>query len=170
MVNSKLNRKRNRPSGSNRNFLAIPYAMRRIARDPPTVKPTLSRTINILITDTSASGTYNLTYGNLGTRISSQLFAATTTFFRYTVNSVRVWGAAGESAVSITDEFYGIASADTGSYSDRPKVGIAYPPVTRTVHSSASTGTIVTAGTTPDESNLTIMVNVTVWTVTQLDF
>jgi hypothetical protein len=131
----------------------------------------MKRDISLVLTDTSAAGTFSITFERIATLIQKQLFAGTTTFARYVITSVKVWGAPGDgTAIHLTDELYGIGCVDSGSYSARPKVGIDYPPTTRPVKSTSSTGTQSVIGTAVDASNITAHIAVTVWTIPGFDF
>jgi hypothetical protein len=140
--------------------------IKRFPADPPTMNASLKKTMNVIYTATSAAGTLTLTYGTLASNVSTQCFGNTTAFFRYFINSIRAWGNAGSpAALSITEEISGITAVDSGSYSTRPHVGLAFPETLRPTKSSATTGTIATMTTAPDESDLYIVYNITVWTV-----
>lgn len=150
---------------------AVPIVMKRVSVDPPTIKPTNQVTVNLMLTQTSAAGTYTLTGSVLKTLIDDQLYASTTAFARYTINSIRAWGQAGTGvAISIADEKYGITAADTGSYTFRPKVGLFFPPHIRTPTSTSSTDTVATFTLSPDAANFCVLTNVTIWTVSKVDF
>jgi hypothetical protein len=140
--------------------------IKRFPSDPPTMNASLKKTMNVIYTTTSASGTQTLTYGTLASLISTQCFGNTTAFFRYFINSIRAWGNAGSpAALTLTDEVSGITAVDSGSYADRPHVGLAFPETLRPTKSSATTGDIGSMTTAPDESDLYIVYNITVWTV-----
>jgi hypothetical protein len=159
-----------RPS-SGHSDTGVPIGLKRLPVDPPTIKGTMKRDINLVLTDTSAAGTASITYEKISTLIQKQLFAGTTAFARYVVTSIKVWGAPGDgTAIHLTDELYGIGCVDSGSYSARPKVGIEYPPSTRQVKSTSSTGTFCTIGTAVDASNYSAHIAVTVWTIPGFDF
>jgi hypothetical protein len=131
----------------------------------------MKRDISLVLTGTSAGGTASITYEVLGGLIDKQLFGGTTAFARYVVQSVKVWGAPGDgTAIHLTDELYGIGCVDSGSFSMRPKVGIYYPPSTRQVKSTSSTGTLCVIGTAVDASNYIALILVTVWTIPGFDF
>jgi hypothetical protein len=126
----------------------------------------MKRDITIFLTDASSAGAYKLQYPALTTAIRAQLFASATVFFRYVIVSVRAWGAPGDgTAISIVDSSYGISAADAGSFSSRPKVGIYYPPSTRSLHNSDTTGDVVSFASGQDEENIYIAVAITIWTV-----
>jgi hypothetical protein len=126
----------------------------------------MKKTMNIVYTTTSASGTQTLTYGTLASLVSALCFGSATTFFRYFINMITVWGAPGTpAAVTLTDEISGITATDTGSYSARPKAGLFYPPTLRPTKSSGTTGNLGSVETAPDEMDLWIVYNITVWTV-----
>jgi hypothetical protein len=126
----------------------------------------MRKVVSLQLTEVSASGILTITYDKIGSLISSQLFGGTTTFARYVVRSIGAWGAAGDgTAVSIVDEKYGITCVDTGSFAYRPKVGLHFPPSTRSINSTSSTGTFCTINTAPDEANVNALLKVEVWTV-----
>lgn len=148
----------------------VPIALRNLPPDPPTVRPTFKRTLNIFDTSTSSSASLTLSYDALKTLIENQCFGSTTTFARYVINSIRVWGSAGDiSAISIEDSLYGIVSSDSGTYARRPVVGISFPPSTRVVKSTSATGNIATIATAPEASTVIVYFNITLWTVATMD-
>jgi hypothetical protein len=164
-------RKGARTTHDGRSDGGVPQGLSGLPRDPPTVQGTMKRTITLVLTGTSAASTATITYDTIGGLIDKQLFGGTTAFARYVVKSVRVWGAPGDgTAIHITDSLYGIGCVDSGSYADRPKVGIYYPPSTRQVKSTSTTGDLVTLGTATDASNYIALITVAVWTIPTFDF
>jgi len=151
--------------------LSVPVSLTNLPIDPPTIKGTMKRTINLLLTETSSAGVAKVSYSTMKDLIAKQLFGNTSTFARYVVNSVKIWGSAGDStAISLTDVKYGISSVDSGSFSRPPKVGLFFPAATQDVHSTSTTGDMISLTTTPDNANFTMCANITVWTSAAYDF
>ena len=150
---------------------AVPIAIRNLPPDPPTISPTFKRTLNVMITETSAAGTLSISATNLTTVIQSQCLGGSTAFFRYVINNVKVWGGAGDGvAVTVLDELYGISSFDVGTYSRLPRVGLYFPPSTRQIKSKDSSDNLINVSTAPDAASVTILFNLTLWTIASADF
>jgi len=163
-------RKRSRTTRT-RELLPVPRAIKNLPNDMPSINPTFRRTLNILWTETSAAGTLTLSYATLLALIREQCFGNTTVALYYFINSIRGWGSAGDChALSLTDAYYKTSSFDTGSYAFRPKVGLYFPSTVRALHFATTTGDVCTFNTTPDESNVSVLINVTVWTTASADF
>jgi len=154
-----------------REILPVPRAIKNLPNDMPSINPTFRRTVNILWTDTTAAGSISLTYTKLLALIREQCFGNTTLALYYFINSIRAWGPAGDStSLSITDSSYKTSSFDTGSFAFRPKVGLYFPATVRPVHFATSTGDICLITTDPEESNVSVLINVTVWSAASPDF
>jgi hypothetical protein len=146
----------------------VPMPMTGLPVDQPTVAGQMRRVVSLQLTETSAAGTLTVSFDTIAGLLSKQLFGGTTTFARYVIYSIAAWGAAGDgTALSIIDETYGITAVDTGSFAFRPKVGIFFPPSTRTVRSTSSTGSFCTISTAPDEANINALIKVEVWTLAE---
>jgi hypothetical protein len=148
----------------------VPIALKNLPSDPPTVSPSLKRDINIVLTKSAASGSLTLSFGDLSTAITAQCFGNTTAFYRYVIVSVKAWGAAGaSSSLSLIDEVFGISSADSGTYSARPVVGLWQPPSTRSPRSKDVVGTYATIKTAPEDAEVTVHYNLILWSSASVD-
>lgn len=152
-------------------MLPVPRAIRNLPNDMPNINPTFRRTVNLLDTRTSAAGVLVLTLANVVTHIRNQCYGGATPEIYFFVNSIRAWGSAGDNhSLAILDADWRTSSFDTGSYTYRPKVGIMYPPTCRPLRFGTSTGNLASFSTYPDESDISILINVTVWAAASSDF
>jgi hypothetical protein len=130
-------------------------------RDPPTISASKARVAQIFynVTPGSSSGEATLTTSVLEDRIRAQYYGATTAAFFYQVIAVHAYaGGAGSADIAISDLATGVTAVDTGSFADRAKVGIAYPPVAQTIRPTGVAGNIWLVKTPAVEVDLYVKV------------
>ena len=150
---------------------SVPISIKNLPPDPPTVSASFKRRINILMTRTTAAGTFTITTATIKALVEAQCFAGTTAFFRYQINAIKVWGKAGDgSSISVEDNRFGILSADSGNYARQPATGLYFPPPSRITNSSATSSDLFYIYSAPDAANFTAIINLTLWTIAKLDF
>jgi hypothetical protein len=109
-------------------------------RDPPTISASKARVAQIFFNTETVSGSADVTSNTLETGIRAQYYAGTTAAFFYQILSVFAYAPGSASAdIAISDLATGVTAVDSGSFADRAKVGIMYPPVAQTIRPSGNT-------------------------------
>lgn len=112
-------------------------------RDPPTISASKARVAQIFYPQ-PISGTLSettVTAAELEGRIRAQYYGSTTATFFYQIISVFAYASGSATGdIAIRDKASGVTAVDSGSFADRGKVGIMYPPVAQTIRPSGDTG------------------------------
>jgi hypothetical protein len=108
-------------------------------RDPPTISASKARVAQIFFNTVVTSGSSDVTTNTLEGAIRDQYYGATTAAFFYQILSVFAYAPGSASAdIALSDLATGVTSVDSGSFADRAKVGIMYPPVAQTIRPSGN--------------------------------
>jgi len=125
-------RGRGNASSVGHQLLTVPYIKKNLPLDPPTIRSNPPRECTLIYKGeaTSEATPHIFTGKELTTLMDYQL--GTTSSRRFYVSSAKAWAAgAAEVELTLSDPTSWVSGSDAGSYTQRAKVGIMFPPHTR---------------------------------------
>jgi hypothetical protein len=132
--------------------------------DPPTIELTKPTTCEIQMEGNLIDGKETLSNVDVVSSIWTQRFGGLTTAFSYQIKRIQAWGpSAVDGQLTLTETKSFVKSTDSGTFVNRPRVGIGYPAAAQIVRSSsdATEPIFKLEGTGTDPIN--ILVRVCVW-------
>lgn len=162
------NKGRKNPSKLNKHVDgALPYVIKNLPEDPPTINTTPPREekFPIQIGALSEGVTAALAYSVIETAIGNQAGYGSSTFY-YQILKVCTWGGVtGVQSLTMKHTATGITAFDTGSAAFRTKAGIAFPPAycASTVHAKGASGNFVAVTSDVDDAEPELHLTVRHW-------
>lgn len=132
--------------------------------DPPSIATTKPLTVTLFFQKISVANTSTITGANIASAISTQRFGGASVLFSFQVRRVDCWApASANGRIVLTDVSSLVQSADSGSFSVRPRAGILFPPAAQIVRSSSGTANLFEVRTSGATDLVDVNITVCFW-------